>query len=260
MSFCALSWSGWLLDCWLFRAVARPPHHFGGYGVGGAGLGQRLGVGRERGQALGVGHGLQCQAYGLGRGVGVAQADGRALCREGHGVLRLVVFGHVGRRHEYGRHPHEAQLRYAACACAADGEVGGAVGRPHVGYEVGHAEVAGLAEPLQLRGDVGGVIPARLPDELRARGGYLAEVAQHALVHGARPEAAAYDEYGLRALLKPEGGERLGACQLRAEQRLAHGVAREHYLVFGEEALHALVGHADARRLAGQELIGDAGV
>ena len=62
-----------------------------------------------------VGHGLEGQADQLCGGVGVLHVEGGVLLHQGKGVLRLMVFGHVGRGHQDDGLAQQAELGYGAC-------------------------------------------------------------------------------------------------------------------------------------------------
>ena len=61
------------------------------------GLSEFLDISAECGEFLSVGHSLDSQLKQSCWSVGVLDVQCRALVDESHGVLCLVVFGHVGR-------------------------------------------------------------------------------------------------------------------------------------------------------------------
>ena len=113
---------------------------------------------------------------------------------------------------------------------------------------------------LELLGYGCAVVFAGLPDELHAAFLYEVEVLQHAFVHGARSEAAAYEEDGLLSWVETEAAQGVFARDGGLDEALAHGVAGVYYLLSGEEALHAVVCHAYLARFCGEVLVGYAGV
>lgn len=66
------------------------------------------------------------------------------------------------------------------------------------------------------------------------------------LVEGTRTEATADDEHDAALRVEAEGLCRNLARWRAFYEVLAHGIAREHDAVSGEETLHVVVGHADA--------------
>ena len=112
----------------------------------------------------------------------------------------------------------------------------------------------------QLSLDVLVVVLAGLPHYLHTRLLQFIEMLQHALVHGPGSQAATNDEDGLLVGVEPHGLAGLSTAERTVEERLAHGISREHKFVGGEEPLHALVGHADLAGFLGQQLVGDTGI
>lgn len=85
-------------------------------------------------------------------------------------------------------------------------------------------------------------------------------MAQHALVETACAQRTAHDEHRLFPAIESHGFEGFGLGGFGVEQVLSNGVARETDVFGGEEALHAVVGHADETRPFGQKLVGHAGI
>ena len=134
------------------------------------------------------------------------------------------------------------------------------IGRTHVADEVEYLEIGDVAE--SGHGLVHFVIVefAGLPDELHLRGLDLGQVVAHALVDGARAEAAAHKQNGLLVGGETELAPGLLAGERRGEHVLTHGVSGHDNLVGREESLHALVGYAYLGSLLGQQPVGDPGV
>ena len=134
--------------------------------AGGMGLGQQVDMLGQALQAAVVADGLQGGVEQGVAGFGVAHADGGLLAHQGHGVLGLVVFGHVGRGHEDDGLAQQAKLRDAAGAGARDDQVGRGIGRGHVADEGRGLQVGRTAGFAEARGDFGVVVFSRLPHKL----------------------------------------------------------------------------------------------
>ena len=82
------------------------------------------------------------------RSIGVAHQEGGVLADQGHGIVGLVVFGHVGGRDKHRCLAHGAELGNRAGTAAGDYHIGSRIGKVHAGDEVK------VADALDLR--VGG--------------------------------------------------------------------------------------------------------
>ena len=172
-----------------------------------------------------------------------------------------MVLGHVGRGDEEDGLGHQAELRDGAGAAARDDQVGRRIGvvhpldegpLPDAPYGVGRQE--GLHLTL--------VVLARLPDDLN-RGLAPAEREQprlHHLVQGARAERAADNQHHLAPGREAEVVERLRTRRAALREAAAERVARQDDFLFGEEALHPLIGGADAAGAPRQNLVRHAGI
>ena len=84
--------------------------HFVGNDVGRVVLAKFLYVGCELRELLGVVHGIDGELQQRCGCVGVLHVEGCVLVDEGESVLRLVVFCHIGRRHEYDGLAYQTEL------------------------------------------------------------------------------------------------------------------------------------------------------
>ena len=109
---------------------------------------------------------------------------------------------------------------------------------------------------------LGLVIFARLPDHLERRPELLSrEPRLHRLVERAAAQRAAHDEHRGACGVQSESGRSFQPVGLgRHGEASAQGISRVHDPLGGEEALHAVVGHADTPRTACEDLVRQTGV
>ena len=170
-----------------------------------------------------------------------------------------MVLGHIGRGHQYHRLAQQAELGDGACAGTGDDQVGSRVCSIHATDEVAHMHVRQLTA-TQLSGNQLVVVLARLPDKLHVGLPKGVPRLQHTLIERTGTEATTHDEDGLLRGVEAEGAHSIVVRNGSLQEVLPHGITRKLDLLFREETLHALVGHADAVGLLGQQLVGDTGV
>ena len=122
---------------------------------------------REELQAGAVLHGVNSQREELCHGFGVFHQQRRVFVHQCHGVVCLVIFGHIGRRHEDRGLAQQAQFADARCTGTADHQIGHGIGRSHVGDKLRHVEVFRTTLGLQALGNFLAVKLTRLPQKLK---------------------------------------------------------------------------------------------
>ena len=122
---------------------------------------------------------------------------------QGHGVLRLMVFGHIRTGHEDHRFADETEFGNTTSPSTADDKVGSAIGTTHVGNEVRHFQVRD-ALPLQPFGNLGTVIFTRLPEELDVVRLNKVKMSEYTLVDGTCAKASAHQKNNLLIRIKSE--------------------------------------------------------
>ena len=178
-----------------------------------------------------------------------AVSDHHSSTPIGHrsGVLRLMIFRHVRRRHKDGRLTQQTQLGDRAGSGTRHDEVGRGIGvihprdeRPNPAFglrlEVGDTAADGIV-----------IAAARLPDQLNAEVGQRGEGDLYGLVDGACAEATAEYEQRLAHRVEAEVFQCLVVTMDGFLQVFPHRVARQDDLLCGKETLHARVGHTDTR-------------
>ena len=171
-----------------------------------------------------------------------------------------MVLGHVGRGDEEHGLLHQTELRNRAGAAARNHQIGRRISVVHPFDEGPLPDVlrgVGLQKLLHLPF----VKFTRLPDHLHGRFAPLQrQPGLHHLVQRPRPQRAAHHEQHGPVVRESVMGQRLRSGGPLLRETAAQGVARQHDLLLREETLHPVVGHADAMRPPGQDLVGHAGV
>ena len=196
------------------------------------------------------------------RRLGILYDEGCVFADERHRVVRLVVFGHVGRRDEDDGFSEGAEFRDGRGPAPGDHDIRRRVGEVHPLDEVemlhrwgGMLREEGIHTFL--------IIFTALPDHFQVFSARASscDPGFHRPVEGAAAEAAADDEkVFLRRIQSVEGeGFRLHFRRCRNGHFLADGIAAEDDFLLREESLHSLVGHADAPGLLSEDLVGESG-
>ena len=171
--------------------------------------------------------------------------------------MTLMVFGNVGRRHEHRALAQKLQLGDGACSGTRNYQSCGAVSQIHARYEGGGLH--GVAERFGDGPAFVGIIFAGLPEHARSGVGPLFQGRRYALVDCAGAEAAADNENKLSLGVESKFAPGVGNADVGVGYVRPDGIARQYYLVGGEETLHPLVGGADSESFLRQQFVGDTG-
>ena len=148
------------------------------------------------------------------------------------------------------------KLGYGACSGTRHHEVGRAVGTRHIGDERHglYIVVSGCRA-----GALFGIELACLPHHLiSASGGKTVKAGGNTVVDGARAKASTYHQQQRTGRVKPESALGCGAVHPGTVGYLfSHRISGLGNDLGGEEALHAVVGHADCAGLRREKLVCD---